>query len=420
MPLFTPILLGNPGTAIHLTANVQQTESHLRTQINFSIPIRFRIQSSGSYLLVFGAEVRKNGQTIKVLSDPYIGTGTAAETVTGEIDFQVLDTLAVGNHQYEIIVTVLAYQNVMAHPEVAQPATSIHLSTDEEGVGPTGPTGPTGNPGPKGPKGPTGNTGPTGFTGYGATGATGATGQTGAQGPFISSQTTGPTGPTGLSGLLVTGPTGPTGLGTEGPAGVGLPGPPGPRGMTGETGDPGSDPVPGPEGPRGMWGNRGPTGSNYSNSGPGLTGSYSQAYTPVNLQPPGVYELGRISGIVVPPPPWAPPEPSLLVPCVILEGGFQLSYLVSVNVPVDVRITYRLSRGSVLLKTFQYTDTRPATDSEASMNLWLPFHHVDEVGQGTYDYILEAEYDPNATPRSLVVALRESFTASIAFRATRN
>ena len=411
MPLFTPILLGNPGTGISLTAGVEQTEPQWRTNIHFTVPIRFQIHISGIYLLVLGVELRKNGQIIKTFTDPYTGTGAANETVMGELDFHILDTLALGPHTYEIYVTVLAYQNVTAHPEAGQPATSIHLSTDEEGVGPTGPTGPTGNPGNHGLVGPTGNTGNTGATGYGATGATGVTGKTGAEGPFIISASTGPTGPTGHTGDIVTGPTGPTGLGAEGPSGIGLAGQPGPRGPTGDTGDTGSGTLPGLQGPRGNKGNRGPTGTDYSGSGPGFTGSFTQNTNRITFSQPSSIEIGRLS-IEVPTPSWEPPEE--LNPAVILEGGFQITYFIGPDFGTNISIEYGVMRDGVELETFRYTDYRRDTDFSASINVWLPFHYVDVTTPGTYEYVLVAQ-SQGTGQGGLVSSAMQSFTATIAY-----
>lgn len=409
MPLFTPILLGNPGAAISLSSSVEQGENQPLTQINFSIPIRFKLQITGSYLLVMGVELLKNNQVILVLSDPYTGTGVANETVAGEIDFHILETLAVGVHQYEVRVSVLAYQNVQAHPEAGSPATSAHLSSEEEGVGPTGPPGNPGGPGAHGLKGPTGETGDTGSTGYGATGPTGVTGETGFHGAFIpSGSNTGPSGPTGLTGIGATGPSGPTGIGPTGPTGNGLEGAAGPRGATGITGDPSPGVITGPTGLDGPIGNRGPTGLAYTGPGPGFPGSYSQINTEISISSSGLdwVEIGRISNFVVPAPPWQPVQPSTM-----LKGAFKVSYLIDPVLATNVAIDYRVLRDGVEIQSFRYADVRLTPSNFYQEMIYLPLHVVDTVLQGTYEYVFQAR--GNSQSGEPILSSNHAFTASI-------
>lgn len=414
MPFFTPILLGIPGAANSLAAIVEQTEYHSRTQLNFSIPFRFQIQNTGSYMLVLGAELRKNGQILKLLTDPYTGSGAADEIVAGVIDFDILDTLAVGSHPYEVRVNVLAYQNVKAHPEAGLPATSLQLSLDDDGIGPAGPPGPSGPPGPEGSQGATGKTGSTGATGYGATGPTGFTGATGETGLFIlTGGNTGATGLTGPTGDAITGPTGSIGVGSDGSTGHGLTGPTGHIGLTGNTGGRGSGTIPGPTGPRGPTGSRGPTGPDYSGSGPGFTGSYSQTTDHITFSQQGWVEIGHIT-MEVSAPSWDPPEE--LTPAVILEGGFQITYFVTPNIPTDVNMDYRVMLNGSELVSFRYTDLRSASDYSASMNVWLPLHYVDMTSPGNYEYVLEAQYSQMSAQRTLVSSNMQSFAATIAFK----
>jgi hypothetical protein len=416
MPLFTPILLGNPGAAISFSASVEQAENQPLTQINFTVPIRFKLQISGSYLLVLGLELLKNGQVIKTVTDPYTGSGAANETVAGEIDFHVLEALAVGTHQYELRVRVLAYQNVQSHPEAGYPATSLHLSSEADDVGPPGPEGPQGPYGEDGPKGPPGKTGPRGDVGTGATGATGNKGVTGPIGPFVfSGGDPGPTGATGPTGEGATGPTGPTGDGITGPTGVGLPGPTGATGVTGATGDTGPGGITGPTGPTGTdWGWRGPTGPAFTGPGPGFPGGYVQGYTQFDLSTGNWTEIGRISNIVVP----APPEQQLLQPAVILKGSFGILYLVSENVPVDVTVDYRILRDGSEIQSFRYHDVRSNPSSAMDINFWLPLYHVDlAAAQGAHEYIIQARSGlASGIPHS-VYTQKQSFTASVIYSA---
>lgn len=389
MPLFTPILLGNPGAAISFSASVEQAENQPLTQINFTVPIRFKLQISGSYLLVLGLELLKNGQVIKTVTDPYTGSGAANETVAGEIDFHVLEALAVGIHQYELRVRVLAYQNVQSHPEAGYPATSLHLSSEADEVGPTGPPGPPGPYGPEGPKGINGITGETGPTGYGATGPKGATGSTGPQGPFVASGgAAGPAGATGPTGLGITGPTGPTGTGLLGPTGAGLEGPQGPRGVTGSSGEPGPGGITGPTGPTGDIGWRGPTGAAYTGSGPGITGSYVQNRAVYVITTPELdwVEIGRISNFTVPNPP---PQP--IGTGVHLKGGFLLTYYIEAPSSTNVSVDYRIMRDGEEIESFHYADIRTNNLSFPDVMVYLPIHFVDPVLPGTYDYILQAK-----------------------------
>lgn len=416
MSLFTPILLGNPGATVSLTATVEQSESHPLSQIHFSFPVQFRLQQTGSYLLILGIELLKNGTLIKMVTDPYVGTGTANDLVAAEMDFHIQDILPPGTHQYEGKVRVLAYQNVQANPEVGSPVTVVHLSTEAEAVGPTGPTGPTGPRGSTGPTGPTGTTGSTGPGGYGATGATGYTGATGPQGAFIQIMgATGPTGPAGPIGIGVTGPTGPAGMGVTGPTGMAIDGPPGPRGATGFPGAPGPDTLTGPTGPRGPIGVRGSTGLNYIGPGQGLPGkSYSRSDNRMEITNASQdwVEVGRLSNVIVPGSP-----PSLLQSAVLLRGGFDINYSKLSEFNISATIDYRVLRDGVEIKTFRYRDIRPASDSVSINTSWLPVFLMDSASQGTHEYIIQARYtELSASPRDMV-SFQQTFTALIVYAA---
>ncbi len=416
MSLFTPILLGNPGATVSLTATVEQSESHPLSQIHFSFPVRYRLQQTGSYLLVLGIELVKNGQVIKIVTDPYTGTGAANDLVAAEIDFYIQDTLPAGTHQYEGLVRVLAYQNVQANPELGTPATVVHLSADAEAIGSTGSTGPTGPRGATGPTGPTGTTGSTGPNGYGTTGATGATGATGPQGAFIQNTgATGPTGPTGPTGIGVTGPTGPSGMGATGPTGMDIAGATGPRGETGSTGAPGQDTITGPTGPRGATGPKGPTGQGYTGPGQGLPGkAYSRSDNQFDIYNPSQnwVEVGRISNVVVPVSP-----PSLLRSVVLLKGGFDISYTNILDTDGNATIDYRVLRDGAEVKSFRYTDVRAASDYTAFNMIWLPVLLLDNAPQGTHEYIIQARYtELSGTPRVMNTS-QQTFAAFLVYEA---
>lgn len=410
MPLFTPILLGNPGAAISLSATVEQAEYQPLTQVNFSIPIRFKLQSTGSYLFVLGTELLKNGQIVKYATVPYTGTGIANESITGEVELYALSKLEIGQNQYEIRLTVLAYQNVQSHPEAGSPAISTHLSTRDEGVGPTGDPGPKGNPGPKGPTGPTGDTGNTGLTGYGATGATGATGNTGSPGAFVAALLfTGMTGPTGATGVGDTGATGLTGIGSPGPTGIGITGASGPKGMTGVTGDTGPDQQTGPTGPTGLNGVRGATGLAYTGPGPGFDGTgFATAvdYPGILLtHTPTWVELGRISNVEVPASPSQP-----VVPGVMLKGSFELHYD---NRPgKDSIVEFRVLRDGEVIISLRYEDYR-ADYGWGNIFEWVPLAHLDIAPQGTHDYVFQARCEDD--PIENLTSDYQIFAASIVY-----
>jgi hypothetical protein len=390
MPLFTPILLGNPGAAISLSAAVEQADYQPLTQIHFSIPIRFKLQSTGSYLLILGLELLRNGQVIKSVTEPYVGTGNAGEGVTGNINFYISEPLPAGAHLYELQLRVLAYQNIQGNPEAGNPHTVIHPDLQEDGVGPEGPEGPKGPDGDDGPQGPPGKTGETGNTGYGPTGPTGPTGDTGVTGPFIADASyTGATGPTGPTGFGYTGATGSTGFGPTGPTGIGLTGPTGQRGPTGATGETGTDSITGPDGPRGEDGPRGPTGFGYTGVGRGFTGvAYTQWLRTLSLPQNQWVELARVE---INPDPSTQPS---LEPAVMLKGGFDFSYGTDYLATGDYDIEYRLLRNGEPIQSFHYEHRKDVIGFNNGILVWLPVTHVDvaprRTGPGLFEYVLQA------------------------------
>jgi hypothetical protein len=386
MPLFTPILLGTPGAAVRLTATVEPAESQPLSQIHFNAPVRFRLQNTGSYLLILGLELWRNGEVIKSVTEPYVGTGNAGEVVSGDIHFYISEVLPVETHLYELHLRVLAYQNIQGHPEAGNPYTAIHPDLQEDGVGPEGPEGPKGPHGDEGPKGPPGLTGETGITGYGPTGPTGSTGDTGSTGPFIANESfTGATGATGPTGFALTGPTGLTGSGPTGPTGFGLTGPTGQTGPTGATGETGPDAITGPDGPMGENGPRGATGDGYTGVGRGFTGEvYTQWLSTISF--PDWTEIARVSIAVI------PSTQPLLVPAVMLKGGFDFFYG---GIDGDFAIQYRLLRNGEVIQSFQYehqikVDVFP--DGHGNL-VWLPITHLDipPAGPGPVVYTCEAK-----------------------------
>jgi hypothetical protein len=385
MPLFTPILLGTPGAAVQLTATVEPAENQPLSQIHFSIPVRFRLQNTGSYLLILGLELLRNGHVIKSVTEPYVGTGNADEWVTSNMNFHISEPLSAGTRLYELQLRVLAYQNIQGHPEAGNPYTATDLQ--EDGVGPDGPEGPKGATGSEGDKGPPGQTGETGITGYGPTGPTGLTGHTGTTGPFIANESfTGATGATGPTGFGPTGATGPTGIGPTGPTGFGLTGPTGQRGPTGATGETGTDTITGPDGPRGENGPRGATGFGYTGVGRGFTGeAYTQWLQTISF--PDWTEIGRVSIAVI------PSTQPLLAAAVMLRGGFDFSYGSDFLATGDFAIQYRLLRDGEVIQSYQYEHQKDVIGFNNGILVWLPITHLDvpPAGPGPRMYTCEAK-----------------------------
>jgi hypothetical protein len=408
MPLFTPILLGTPGAVVRLTATVEPVENQPLSQIHFSIPTRFRMQSTGSYLLILGLELWRNGQVIKSVTEPYVGTGNAGEVVSGNIHFYISEALPVETHLYELHLKVLAYQNIQGHPEAGNPHTANHPDLQEDGVGPEGPEGPKGPTGSEGDKGPPGQTGETGITGYGPTGATGPTGDTGPTGPFIANESfTGATGPTGPAGFGPTGPTGPTGSGPTGPTGFGLTGPTGHRGPTGATGETGADAITGPDGPMGENGPKGATGFGFTGAGRGFTGEvYTQWLSTISLYQNQWTEIGRVSIAVI------PSTQPLLASAVMLKGGFDFSYGTDYLATGDYAIQYRVLRNGVPIQSFQYEHRKNVIGFNNGIEVWLPITHVDvpPAGPGPVEYVVQAMvtspfWGPQASFRQILTAM---------------
>ncbi|MEK5030948.1 hypothetical protein MKY96_05870 [Paenibacillus sp. FSL R7-0302] len=89
MSSWIPVPLGSPGEAIRLESPVLLEESHPLSQIEFSVPLAFKLRVSGSYHIIMELSVLKDGQVLRTLTDPYIGSGTAGDTVLSDVNASV-------------------------------------------------------------------------------------------------------------------------------------------------------------------------------------------------------------------------------------------------------------------------------------------------------------------------------------------
>ncbi|MEK3879035.1 hypothetical protein [Paenibacillus sp. FSL M7-0420] len=243
MSSLIPVQLGSPGPAIRLASPVLLEESHPSSQIDFSVPLSFKLAVSGNYHLIVGLSVLKDGNIIHSLTEPYIGSGSAGEVLIADVNASITGSFGQGGQSFELELRVLSSQNIAVNPLLGLPAVSVQGVAADDEFGPTGPTGPQGAYGTKGTKGPMGSTGLTGTTGPGIMGTKGPKGPTGATGVAVATgegSGTGPTGPTGTTGVGPAGPTGMTGIGATGMTGYGVRGPSGIIGPTGATGNPGA------------------------------------------------------------------------------------------------------------------------------------------------------------------------------------
>ncbi|WP_340024882.1 hypothetical protein MHI24_07050 [Paenibacillus sp. FSL K6-1096] len=262
MSALIPVQLGSPGPAIRLASPVLLEESHPSFQIDFSLPLSFKPVVTGNYHLIVELSVLKDGDIIHTLTEPYIGSGDAGETLIADVNARIAGSFGQGGQSFELELQVLSFQNIAVNPLAGLPAVSVQgVAADEVEVGPPGPTGPQGPRGTKGPKGPTGSTGPTGTTGAAIQGVKGPKGPTGPTGVIVAiGGVTGATGVTGPDGIGPAGPTGMTGIGASGMTGYGPQGPTGTTGARGVTGDTGPDSwVTGDTGPTGLTGATGPS-----------------------------------------------------------------------------------------------------------------------------------------------------------------
>lgn len=338
MSSWIPVRLGSPGAAIRLESPVLLEESHPLSQINFSVPLVFKLRIAGSYHLIVELSVLKDGQVLHTLTDPYIGNGNAGDSIQADVNASLTGNFGEGAQLFELTLRVLSSQNIEADLLSGAPAVSVQgLPAEAEEIGPTGPTGPTGAPSPtRGIQGPTGLTGPTGWTGIGGPAGTkgpkGTTGPTGAVVDLGGEGVTGATGDTGPDGTGLPGPTGATGIGATGATGYGAAGPAGDTGATGATGvtGPGSS-ITGPTGPTG------PTGA----TGPSRALPMSVSDTLLAGSPAEGELVGQL------PPVWVDSADQ----CVVIEGTLQISYGNPPNFIYNNRLTYQVYRGADIIGT---------------------------------------------------------------------
>ncbi|MEK3716543.1 MULTISPECIES: collagen-like protein [unclassified Paenibacillus] len=375
MSSLIPVQLGSPGAAIRLNSPVFFEISHPLSQIDFSVPLSFRPAVPGSYHLIIGLTILKDGQVLHTFNDPYIGNAnTAGDSLSTDVNASVTGRFDQGEQQFELELRVLSYQNIQGNPLLGVPAVSVQgYSVAAEEVGPTGPTGETGHPGNRGLKGATGTRGPTGqLGGTGITGTKGMRGAVGASGIVINlGSETGETGNTGVTGPGIIGLTGATGIGRTGPTGAGPAGPTGAtgaKGVTGQTG-PGSS-ITGPTGPTGATGAPGPSRSlPVVVSDTLLSNSPSEGVLVGQLPPVQIDAADR---------------------CVMIEGTLQISYGNPPDREFRNALYYQVHRNGQPVGSpqfwvlqYSYSDIESSTPSSDG----LAFFSIDPnppVGQNVY------------------------------------
>lgn len=408
MSSLIPVQLGSPGAALRLESPVLLEESHPLTQIDFSVPLTFQPAVSGNYHLIVQLSVLKDGQVIRTLTDPYIGSGNAGESLIADVNVNITGSFNQGAHQFELELSILSYQNIQANPLLGVPAVSVQGSTAaEDDIGPTGPPGPQGHAGTRGPYGPTGTTGPTGATGVGIiTGAQGPKGPTGPTGVIAATGDgggTGATGHTGADGIGIPGPTGATGVGATGATGygpAGSTGDTGAQGVTGSTG-PGSN-IAGPTGPVGPTGATGP-----SRALPMVVSDTLLVRSPAVGQ-------GQIVGQL------PPVQVNAADQCVLVEGTLQIGYGNPANFTFTNTVFYQVYRdgqaiGSGLFWTLNYNYYNSPGFNTLSSQQPLAFMAIDENPPlGLHNYTLSVNVGPVSSNTTIAY---ESFNATaIVFR----
>ncbi|WP_342421568.1 hypothetical protein [Paenibacillus sp. FSL E2-0178] len=379
MSSMIPVELGSPGAAIRLESPVLLEVSYPLSQIDFSVPLSFKPAVSGSYHLIIGLSIVKDGQVLHTLTDPYIGNGNAGDSLSADVNASITGSFGQGAQHFQLELRVLSFQNIQVNPLFGAPAVSIQgSSVVAEEVGPTGPTGETGHSGNRGTKGLTGTPGPTGETGIGITGTTGLRGATGATGVIVGSGGgTGATGNTGNPGLGIPGPTGATGIGATGRTGIG------PAGPTGDTGAMG---ITGPTGPGS--GITGPTGLTGPTGAAGLSRALPVVVSNTLLvsSPSGGNPVGQLPPVQI----------NAANQCVVIEGTLQISYGNPPNQEYQNVLVYQLHRNGQpvgLTHFWQLRYSYSSIDNSVPSSQALAFFDIDDnppIGQNIYSLTVTA------------------------------